>query len=127
MSREAGGHGEVTLEPPVRITDDRAYLPDLAWYPEVAAEAEQYDTLPALVVEVLSPSTRAFDVLRTTADYARAGVEELWLVNPAGPTAQMYRRVEGMGQYRLVEELGPDGVMESTLLPALQIRLDGLA
>lgn len=109
MSREAGGHGEVTLEPPVRITDDRAYLPDLAWYPEVAAEAEQYDTLPALVVEVLSPSTRAFDVLRTTADYARAGVEELWLVNPAGPTAQMYRRVEGWASIAWSRSSAPTG------------------
>jgi len=84
-AREAGGRGEVTLEPPVRIADDRAYLPDLAWYPEVAAGAEQYDGVPALVVEVLSPTTRAFDVLRKTADYAKAGVEELWLVDPGGP------------------------------------------
>lgn len=126
-AREAGGRGEVTLEPPVRIADDRAYLPDLAWYPEVPAGAEQYDGVPALVVEVLSPTTRAFDVLRKTADYAKAGVEELWLVDPAGPTAQVYRRVEGLGQYRFVDELGVDGVLESPLLPTLRIRLDELA
>ena len=40
-------------------------------------------TVPALLVEVVSPSTRQQDTGIKRAAYARAGVPEYWIVRPA--------------------------------------------
>lgn len=41
---------------------------------------------PDLLIEVLSPSNRAHDVLTKRALYARGGVREYWIVDPASYT-----------------------------------------
>ena len=46
---------------------------------------------PDLVVEVLSPSTRKHDLGAKRLIYARAGVKELWIVDPITLTLQVYR------------------------------------
>jgi Uma2 family endonuclease len=115
------GRGEVTFNPRVKITYNRGYLPDVAWYAEerVTADGTQPDGPPDLAVEVLSPSTRAFDVVRKRADYARVGVGELWLIDPDGPAALVLRR-EG-AEFVVVADPGPDGALTSPQLPGLSI------
>lgn len=44
---------------------------------------------PDLVVEVLSPSTRGYDVLTKRSLYGRAGVREYWLVDPDRATIEV--------------------------------------
>lgn len=125
---DADGRGEVTKHPAVEITVRRVCVPDLAWWPEdrVAPpdEPPAFTGPPALVVEVLSPSTRSFDLLRKRADYSRVGVEELWLIDPEPIAAQLYRR-QG-GELELVEELDADGLLASPLLPGLEVSLGRL-
>ncbi|MBQ9062062.1 MAG: Uma2 family endonuclease [Eubacterium sp.] len=41
-----------------------------------------YDGAPDLAVEVLSPSTRAYDLLRKRYKYQNAGVREYWVIDP---------------------------------------------
>ena len=118
------GRGEVTLNPRVRITHSRGYLPDVAWYrgERVSADAVAPDGPPDLAVEVLSPSTRAFDLVRKREDYARIGVGELWIIDPAepgGPAALVLRR-ESDG-FTAAADLAADGVLASPLLPGLEI------
>jgi Uma2 family endonuclease len=62
--------------------DDRTHLePDVAWAPdEYSGDGWSIDP-PTLVVEVSSPSTRAFDRGIKRATYLAAGVVELWLVD----------------------------------------------
>src|SRR5947199_3147274 len=69
------GRGEVTFNPRVQITHNRGYLPDVAWYrgERVHADGTAPERPPDLAVEVLSPTTRSLDVVRTPADYARSG------------------------------------------------------
>ena len=50
---------------------------------------------PVLVVEVLSPSTKLFDLTQKRAFYERQGVEHLWIVDPAGPSVEALRLVNG--------------------------------
>jgi Uma2 family endonuclease len=69
---------------------------------------------------VLSPSTRAIDLVRKRADYARVGVPELWLIDPDGPAALVLRAVDGP-EFLLAEELAADGALGSPLLPGLTI------
>lgn len=92
--------GEMITQQPVKATDNRGYQPDLAWYPPEQCSAPDepltVSGYPALIVEVLSPSTRSFDLLRKRADYERLGIAEVWFVDPEA------REV-------LALRLGPDG------------------
>lgn len=50
---------------------------------------------PVLVVEVLSPSTRSEDLLHKAPEYAAAGIEQYWLVDPDHRTLEVRTLVEG--------------------------------
>jgi Uma2 family endonuclease len=117
---------EVTCNPRVKITHNRGYLPDVAWYAagRVDAEGTQPDGPPDLAVEVLSPSTRAFDLVRKRADYARVGVGELWLIDPDGPAALVLRR-EG-AEFVVACDLEAGDGLTSPQLPGLAIRVGAL-
>jgi Uma2 family endonuclease len=110
--RAKPGRGEVTFEPLVRITERHGYQPDVAWYPEdrLPAGDGYWDAPPALVIEVLSPSTRVVDLNRKPADYARIGVEELWIVDPDLLTVRVHRR-DRAGNLELFETRGVRGAM----------------
>ena len=49
-----------------------AHLPDGKWVSEP----------PVLVIEVLSPSTRAEDTIRKSMEYAEGGIGQYWIVDP---------------------------------------------
>lgn len=46
---------------------------------------------PDLVVEVLSPRTAKYDRAHKKDTYAKAGVQEYWLVDPANKSVEIYR------------------------------------
>jgi Uma2 family endonuclease len=119
--RAGTSRGEVTQNPRVQITHNRGYLPDVAWYrgDRVHVDATAPEGPPDLAVEVLSPSTRSFDLVRKRADYARIGVHELWLIDPEEPAVIVLRR-EG-AEFVVVDDLERDGVLTSPLLPGLEI------
>jgi Uma2 family endonuclease len=48
------------------------------------------DGAPDLVVEVASPSTRRFDIGTKLPVYLRAGVREVWIVDPERRTVSVY-------------------------------------
>lgn len=50
---------------------------------------------PALVVEVLSKSTRTRDAQTTRRLFERTGVQEYWLVDPELDTVQVCRPADG--------------------------------
>lgn len=131
--RAGTGRGEVTFNPPVRITHNRGYVPDVAWYREdrcvLAGRENRPDGPPDLAVGVLSPSTKAFDVVRKRADYARVGVGELWLVDPDGPAALILRppaEATTPGDFVVVGDLDVTGELMSPQLPGLAIRVGNL-
>lgn len=81
------GDGGLLLEDIyVELGDDNVLAPDIAWWsaerqPPLVAGA--LAAVPDLVVEVLSPGTRENDLGPKRDAYGRAGVSELWLVDPA--------------------------------------------
>jgi Uma2 family endonuclease len=50
---------------------------------------------PDWIAEVLSPATARYDRTRKLSAYERAGVPELWLVDPASRTVTIYRIASG--------------------------------
>lgn len=53
-------------------------------------ELGKYTGIPALVVEVLSPSTQKKDMLKKLNLYLHAGIVEYWLVNPLSKDIYLY-------------------------------------
>ncbi len=78
---------------------------------------------PALVVEVLSKSTRKRDAQIKRRLFERTGVREYWLVDPELDSVQVFRPVEG--RLRRVVELTSedDDTLTTPLLPGCAIGL----
>ena len=100
FDRGRGGPGGwwIVDKPELHLGEE-IVVPDLAgWrrermpdYPDTA-----YVTLaPDWVCEVLSPSTRRFDLHGKRPVYAREGVEHLWLVDPLDRTLEAFELRDG--------------------------------
>jgi Uma2 family endonuclease len=74
---------------------------------------------PDLAVEVVSPSTEQRDRRLKRALYARAGVKELWLVDPRARAIEVLAR--GKQRYALHGRFGPDDALTSPLLPGFAL------
>ena len=119
---EAEDLGKVYYAPAdVRTTPHDTVQPDIFFIRKERLDIYQPDGVmeepPDLVVEILSPSTRAVDLVRKAALYARIGVPEYWTVDPDAPELRI--RVLREGRY---EDVAPEGgLLRSTVLPNLVI------
>ncbi len=75
--------------------------------------------VPALVVEILSPSTAADDLVRKMNLYQRVGVQEYWVVEPDKKIINVYLR-EG-NFLRWTTEHKPGDMVSSTISKELLI------
>jgi Uma2 family endonuclease len=74
--------------------------------------------VPALLIEVLSPSNPEQDTQIKRSAYARAGVPEYWIVRPASQDILVCSRPDAMlGDYAQSEYVASDGVLTSPTLP----------
>lgn len=82
---------------------------------------------PALVIEVLSPSTRSRDLLIKRRLFDRSGVREYWIVDPDLNQLQVYRRIVGGGLTLAAQlEMNTDATLSTPILPDFQLPLDPL-
>ena len=79
---------------------------------------------PNLVVEILSPSTRARDRGIKLRRYAAAGVPHYWIVDPRTRALEA-RRLTEQG-YELTGTYGPGSTFRPELFPGLEIPIDDL-
>jgi Uma2 family endonuclease len=79
---------------------------------------------PALVVEILSPSTRRRDLGIKRQLFDRGGVREYWVVDPKARELMVYRRVAGGGlvETERLSAIG-DATLTTPLLPAFTLSL----
>ncbi len=74
--------------------------------------------VPALLVEILSPSNPATDTAVKRQAYARAGVPEYWIVRPARRDALVYSEPDALlGDFAHSQRVAPDGELVSPTLP----------
>ena len=79
--------------------------------------ARRIEGAPDLVIEILSPSTRRKDLHIKAGKYARAGVRELWLVDPRDRRVIIYGFEDGdsIGLYTLRDKV-PVGIFGGELV-----------
>jgi Uma2 family endonuclease len=80
---------------------------------------------PALVVEILSPSTRKRDQTLKLRLFEKNGVREYWMVDPDRNLVTINRRVEGSA-FTTLDPLGVDAALTTPLLPGWTLALDQL-
>ncbi len=82
--------------------------------------------LPDVVVEILSPSTLRRDKRDKLRSYAKYGIPEYWIVDPASVSLEQYLLVEG-DRYELVELYQGSEPMHSPNAPCASLKIGELA
>ena len=115
------GLGKIYFAPlDVLLTDHDIVEPDLVFIAQDRLDIVQDKFVlgaPDILVEVLSPSTRARDERLKANLYARAGVREYWIVDPDRAAIRVYALADGA--YRLV--LNQDDRARSVVLPGFDV------
>ena len=111
----------------VILSDHDTLQPDILF---VAADRQHIITAracegpPDLVVEVLSPSTSRRDLVLKRERYARFGVREYWLVDPAARSIEVLTWQEGAFHSQGI--YAGDMVPVSAVLPGFAFRADAI-
>jgi len=99
----------VGTEVGVWLPRNRLRGPDLVAFASMPATRFLEET-PVLVVEVLSPSTRAEDTIRKSPEYASAGISQYWVVDPEARSLEVFSNVDGRWEPQLrLDEQHPTG------------------
>jgi Uma2 family endonuclease len=110
-------------ETDVRFAGQKVYCPDISVYraDRLPPKLERLDQPPDLIVEVLSPGTRAFDLITKRDDYERAGVQEYWIADPTTGDVRCWQRRPG--SVRLLETPPEGDTLSSSAFPGLMLNL----
>jgi Uma2 family endonuclease len=121
---EAAGRGEVFDAPlDVIVTPHDVFEPDIVIVTDSSQVSRRaVEGVPALVVEVLSPSTTAYDRRTKGRRYAALGVPHYWIVDPVGRRIECYRWKDGA--HELVVAGEAPGTMRHPDFDGLVIDLD---
>lgn len=105
----------VFTEIDLNISGETVYRPDVCAYKpgRVRGRVRTLPPWPDLVIEALSPSTKAFDLVTKRADYDRAGIGEYWIIDPETLLIRVWRRRDGT----LTEEVGQGDQVTSRTIP----------
>jgi Uma2 family endonuclease len=109
----------------VRLGERLSVQPDLLYVaPDGPAEFTAGILVgpPTLVVEVLSPSNRAHDLVTKFGIYERAGVAEYWTVDSRRRTLTVYALADG----RYIEQPFDGVLARSVVLPGLLVDVPAL-
>ena len=112
----------------VRLRPDLNHEPDVFFIATgqlSQLEQQRFSVGPGLVVEVLSESTRNYDLGVKAANYYRHGVAELWIVDPENRKLQRHTVSEHAPDSYSVEGLS-SGRLESREIPGFWIDVSWL-
>lgn len=83
-NNETDENSTTTVQPDLSIICDKSKL-----------KGTGYFGVPSLIVEILSPTTASYDKKIKLKRYERAGVKELWVVDPANKTLDVFNLENG--------------------------------
>lgn len=108
----------------VVLSDEDVVQPDILFISHERASIIREDGVygaPDLIVEILSPSTAERDRTYKKTLYARHGVREYWVVDPALSTVEVF--TQGEKGFERAALYNPEDVLRSPLLKGLEIPL----
>ncbi|XEC93977.1 Uma2 family endonuclease [Paenibacillus tarimensis] len=79
---------------------------------------------PDLVAEILSPNSAKRDRTMKRESYARFGVPEYWIVDPANLTIEQYVLVEEGRPYELLQVFGREDTVSSERIPCISFPIE---
>ena len=106
----------------VRLRPGLIYEPDVFFVPKNRLqnlETQYYSGAPGLVVEVLSPSTRSYDLRVKAANYREHGVQEYWAIDSSSSRLQQHILASPVAGYTISEH--SSGRVESDAVPGFWI------
>jgi len=111
---------------PVKLWAGKFREPDVfVLLPEhIHRSGEAYCEQPDLVVEIVSPNHRAHDWEVKRREYAQAGIQEYWIVNPQAKTVTVLTLAGA--SYRVHGEYSNGMTAESALLTGFQVNVDDI-
>lgn len=105
------------------IEGEKLVIPDLSVICDKSGFTDtKYIGVPTLIVEILSPSNQAHDLVRKLNIYMDYGVKEYWIVNPMLNSISLYTLNED-GLYDQVEVKIDTGIIKSHCLIGFEIDL----
>jgi Uma2 family endonuclease len=99
---------------PVELDVDQIYEPDILFVTRERAdivESKGVFGAPDLVIEILSAGTVHYDRGSKFKAYERAGVRELWLIDPYGPAGTEFYQLQGQRFVPVMPDR--DGILRS--------------
>lgn len=100
--------------------------PDLTVICDKEGLGEQnYEGVPMLVVEVLSPSTASNDYIKKMGLYMKVGVKEYWIISPQNKTVQIFT-LNMENQYSEPLIYSKDDAVKSNIFEDLEIKLSDI-
>ncbi len=114
--------GEVHVAPlPVRLWPGKIREPDVFFIAREHSDriGEQFFGVPDLVMEVTSSGTRRTDRVEKLVEYAQAGVEEYWIVDPEAQTIEVFELLQGA--YVLLDKWRMGETARSALLEGFTV------
>ena len=113
----------VSVQSPIRLTDDSEPQPDLAVVRDRAYAGKLPTAADVLLIIEVADSSRDFDRNIKLPRYAAAGIPEAWLFDLTSETIERHSEPRG-GRYGLIAVAGRGDTLTSTVLPALTIDVD---
>ncbi|MFZ2654939.1 MAG: Uma2 family endonuclease [Victivallales bacterium] len=107
----------------IKLSEEDIVQPDIVLVCDKSQIKETHiEGAPALVVEVVSPSSAVHDRMRKMRLYAEAGVKEYWIVTPFPSMVEIFL-LDGKN-YRMYKTFDRNQILESATFKKLRISLE---
>ncbi|MBU5468317.1 Uma2 family endonuclease [Virgibacillus sp. MSJ-26] len=103
------------------IPGEKVVIPDLSVICDKSRlDAQQYNGVPTLIIEIISPSNQAHDLITKLNLYMQYGVKEYWIVNPLLNTIMIYALNE-KAEYEQSDNVREKGIVTSKVLSNFKV------
>ncbi|KEF40598.1 hypothetical protein M670_00625 [Schinkia azotoformans MEV2011] len=108
------------------VEGNKIVIPDLSVICDKSGLTQQkYIGVPAMIIEIISPSNQSHDLVTKLNIYMQYGVKEYWIVNPLLNTIQVYLLNE-QGQYQQKDIVREKGRISSEVISGFEVNAEKL-